>query len=163
MSELASAARVATTELRKAIQGFNTRQAKRVQAAAAADAGPGKGAKSQLPKLIEIGMDKGIQILTVTSSELITICSAEQKDNFWSVPILVKFDEEHRGNFSSSAVKAALENFKVAFNNKIQQQERAGEGKDYHYNLLHAHHPRLEHCMSSGFGLVSFDLGACAR
>ena len=126
--ELASATRVATAELKKAITAFGTRLSKRVPSGGAAKS---KKGKDSLPLIIEMGMEKGSQISHMTKSKLSEILSdPENEKKFiamgsWSMPFLIKAEDDQQQVFHSETMKSALQTFKHAFAHKVQQ-DRAG-------------------------------------
>ena len=130
--ELASATRVATAELKKAITAFGTRLSKRVPSAGAAKSKKDKD-KDSLPLIIEMGMEKGSQISHMTKSKLSEILSdPENEKKFiamgsWSMPFLIKAEDDQQQVFHSETMKSALQTFKHAFAHKVQQ-DRAGQG-----------------------------------
>ena len=127
--ELASATRVATAELKKAITAFGTRLSKRVPSGGAAKS---KKGKDSLPLIIEMGMEKGSQISHMTKSKLSEILSdPENEKKFiamgsWSMPFLIKAEEDQQQVFHSETMKSALQTFKHLLRTKFS---RTGPGR----------------------------------
>ena len=127
MVELASATRVATAELKKAIAAFSTRLSKRVSSAAGQVKSKKNKDKDSLPLIFELGLEKGSQISSLTRTQLHEILTkSDQAKDFaatgnWSSPLLIKVEDEQQQTFQSETMKAALQTFQHAFASKAQQ------------------------------------------
>ena len=73
-----------------------------------------------MPLIIEMGMEKGSQISHMTKSKLSEILSdPENEKKFiamgsWSMPFLIKAEEDQQQVFHSETMKSALQTFKHA-------------------------------------------------